>query len=163
MLPRREQTCPRAHRVEAAPRRAPPPVRRSVPARPPAGLRPSPRPLLRSAGNAKRQHATSAPPLSMRRGALPPSDAEGPPAPPQKKSGGHGTSPVAHKRLAVCRGQPPPDCRQRPKMGASRSQVPLAAGLLDGSEGAALRRAKRMAIVWPTATSTTPDAGHREQ
>ena len=83
--------------------------------------------------------------------------------PRKKKSGGHGTSPVAHRRLAVCRGQPPPDCRQRPKMGASRSQVPLAAGLLDGSEGAALGRAKRMAIVWPTATSTTPDAGHREQ
>ena len=44
-------------------------------------------------------------------------------------------------RLALCRGQPPPDCRQCPKMGASRRQVPLAAGLLDGSEGAALGRA----------------------
>ena len=81
----------------------------------------------------------------------PPSDAEGPPAPPPKKGRGHGTSPVAHRRLTVCRGQPPPDCRQRPKMRASHNQVPLAAALLDSSEGAALGRAKRMAIVWPTA------------
>ena len=47
----------------------------------------------------------------------------------------------ARRRLALCRGQPKPDCRQCPKMGASRRQVPLAAGLLDGSEGAALGRA----------------------
>ena len=70
---------------------------------------------------------------------------------------------MAHRRLTVCRGQPPPDCRQRPKMRASRSQVPLAAALLDSSEGAALGRAKRMAIVWPTAASTTLDAEHSEQ
>ena len=47
----------------------------------------------------------------------------------------------ARRRLALCRGQPKPDCRQCPKMVASHRQVPLAAGLLDGSEGAALGRA----------------------
>ena len=47
----------------------------------------------------------------------------------------------ARRRLALFRGQPKPDCRQCPKMGASRRQGPLAARLLDGSEGAALGRA----------------------